>query len=76
MLFHVLGQASHFLRRNAQRFGRVLTDCRYNFVVEIIEQLRRFFLYRRRRFGYRFVDARGCFFHLAVEVVHGDPSIP
>src|SRR5579863_5870775 len=75
MLLHIVGEMRQFLRRNPQCFAGLLADSRYNLVVQVVDQFGGFFFDCRRGVGHRFVDARGSFFHLAVEVVHRIPSI-
>ena len=49
--FEKLGELGEFVGRLAQRFGGVRAHCRHNFVVQIGNQLGRFFFQTLHGFG-------------------------
>src|ERR1700722_16746190 len=59
LLVHVVGQVSELLGGDPQRLGRVLTNCRHHFVVQIFDKLGGFFF-----------QAFGGLLDVAIEISH------
>ena len=71
----IVGKTGHFLGRNAQHFRRMLPDGRHDFLVQISNEIFRFFLQAVGCLRNALVHARRRFVHLAVETAHAKPSI-
>ena len=69
-----VSELGKFPRRRSQRLRRMCSHRWHNLVVQIRYQLRRLFFQSLGDIRYRTIEARGSFFHLAVEFGHTHPA--
>src|ERR1035437_7885102 len=69
-----VGELGELSRRRSQRLRGVGPHCRHHLVVQIRDQFRRLFFQSLGNVRYRAIEARGSFFHLAVEFRHTHPA--